>query len=124
METIGKIEEFDPKKEDWPSYVERLGHFFTANGIDEEAKKKSVFLLVIKPSAYKLTQSLVSPCKPGDLEYKDLVDTLEKHYNPVPSETVQRYKFHTHFQEPSESVAIRTCQSSGAFQSTATSTPR
>ena len=67
METIGKIEESDPKKEDWPSYVEQLGHFFKANGIDEEARKKAVFLSVIGPSANKLTRSLVSPHKLGDL---------------------------------------------------------
>ena len=30
---------------------------------------------------------------------------MKKHYNPVPSEIVQRYKFHTRFREPSESVA-------------------
>ena len=30
---FGRIDEFDSKKEDWPQYVERLDHFFAANGI-------------------------------------------------------------------------------------------
>ena len=106
MATIGKIEEFDPEKEDWPSYMEWLGHFFTANGINEEARKKAVILLVIGPSAYKLIQSLVSPRKPGDLEYKNLIDTMKKHYYLVLLEIMQRYKFHTRFREPSESVTM------------------
>ena len=122
MATIGKIGEFDPEKEDWPSYVEQLGHFFTANGIDEEARKKAVFLSVIGPSAYKLTRSLVSPRKPGDLEYKDLVDTMTKHYNPVPSRSCKGTSSIRVFgTRPSQ--LLRTCQSSGALQSTATSTP-
>ena len=85
--------------------MEQVGHFFTASGFNKEASKKAVFLSVICPGAYKLTWSLVSLRKSGDLEYKDLVDTMKKHYNPVLSEIVQRYKFHTCFQEPAESVA-------------------
>ena len=36
---LGKLEEFDATKEDWPQYVERLGYFFKANGITEAGKK-------------------------------------------------------------------------------------
>ena len=38
--TFGRIGEFEPEKEDWTSYVERLGHFFHANGIDDDDKKR------------------------------------------------------------------------------------
>ena len=34
---LGRIEEFDGSKEaDWQQYVERLAHFFTANGITDK----------------------------------------------------------------------------------------
>ena len=36
---FGKIYPFNPSQDDWPLYVERLGHVFVANGITEEAKK-------------------------------------------------------------------------------------
>ena len=36
--TLGKVEEFDGAKEDWSQYVERLGHFFAANGIDDAGR--------------------------------------------------------------------------------------
>ena len=47
---LGKIEEYDGSKEEWPQYVERMDHFFAANGIDDVSKKKSTFLAVIGPA--------------------------------------------------------------------------
>ena len=51
---LGSVDQFDPAVEDWAHYVERLGHFFSANGIvgDSEAttaKRRSTFLSVIGP---------------------------------------------------------------------------
>ena len=40
MATIGKLEEFNQDTEVWTQYVERLEHFFVANDIEEEKKKK------------------------------------------------------------------------------------
>ena len=79
---LGKIEEFE---EEWPQYVERMDHFFAANGIDNADKKKSTFLAVIGPATYSLVRNLVSPDKPGDKSYDELVDALKKQ---TPSETV------------------------------------
>ena len=33
MGTLGRVEEYEHHKEDWPQYVERLSHFFKANAI-------------------------------------------------------------------------------------------
>lgn len=49
---LGKVEEFDSKKEEWSQYVERLDHFFAANVIEDAARKRSVFLSVIGPAPY------------------------------------------------------------------------
>ena len=105
MTTIGKLEEFDSDREDWPFYAERLEPFFAANEITDASKKKSVLLSVLGATSYKLLRSLVSPAKPGDKDYADVVETMKSHYNPAPSEIVQWYKFHSRFREPSESVA-------------------
>ena len=43
---VGKVEEFDSAVDDWPSYVERLEHFFEANKI-EAGQKKPAFLACI-----------------------------------------------------------------------------
>ena len=63
--TLGKIDDFDSSKE-WPQYVERLGHIFTANDIKTAEKKRAVFLAVIGPVTYRLLHNLISPAKPGD----------------------------------------------------------
>ena len=44
MAATGKIDEFDRDKEDWPQYVERVGHFFVANAIDSAERKQALFL--------------------------------------------------------------------------------
>ena len=101
---FGKINSFNPSQDEWPLYVERLGHVFVANGIIEEEKKRAVFLSVIGASTYKLLSSLLAPVKPGEKSYTFLVDTLSEHFNPAPSEIVERFKFHTRFRKPGESV--------------------
>ncbi len=90
MNLLGTLDEFDSSEEDWPKYIERVDHFFTANGIDDAGKKKSAFL-----STYATVRNLVSPAKPGDKSYDQLVTILTDHFNPTPSETVQRFKFHS-----------------------------
>ena len=102
---LGKIEEFDALKEEWPQYVERMDHFFAANGIDNAHKKKSTFLAVIGPATYTLVRNLVSPDKPGDKSYEELIAALKNHFNPTPSETIQRSKFHSRVRKPGESIA-------------------
>ena len=102
---MGRIDEFDGSKEEWTQYVERLDHFFIANGITDGDRKKSAFIAVIGPTTYTLLRNLVSPEKSGDKSYEQLATTLKNHYNPTPSETVQRSKFNSRFRRPGESVA-------------------
>ena len=101
---FGKVSAFNPSQDEWPLYVERLGHVFVTNGITEEPKKQAIFLSVIGASNYKLLSSLVAPAKPGEKEYTELVEKLSEHFTPAPSEIVERFKFHTRFRKPGESV--------------------
>ena len=68
-------------------------------------KKKSAFLAVIGPTTYGLVRNLVSPAKPGEKAYDELVKALTDHFNATPSETVQRSCFNTRIRKPGESVA-------------------
>ena len=43
--------------------------------------------------AYKLLTSLVTPAKPGEKDYTQLVQVLIQHFDPAPSKIVQRYCF-------------------------------
>ena len=102
---FGKVEEFNSGTEDWPNYVERLNHFFKANSITTDEQKQAVFLSVIGATTYKLLRNLVSPEKPGEKSFTELVKLLSDHFNPTPSEIVQRFKFHGRFRKEGESVA-------------------
>ena len=104
--TLGRVEEFDGTREDWPQYVERMQYFFDANGIDGAEKKRAVFLSVIGAATYKTLRNLLSPIKPGEKSYLELVDVMTKHFKPAPSEIVERFKFHSRTRRPGESVGV------------------
>ncbi|XP_072122276.1 uncharacterized protein [Mobula birostris] len=91
MATFGTVIEVLEVAEDWPEYEEKLGHFFGANGITEEAKKCSILLSVCRAKNYKLIRNLAAPRKPGNIPYDELVKLVGNHYNPKPSVIVQRY---------------------------------
>ena len=103
---LGSISEFDPGKEEWQQYANRLDHFFTANEITDANKKKAVFLSVLGPSTYKLLTNLIAPAEPDTKTYKQLVDELTKHHSPKPSEVVQRLQFYSRDRKPGESVSM------------------
>ena len=44
----------------------------------------------------------MSPQKPGDKTYRELVDIMKKHHNPTPSETVERHKFNSRCRKSGE----------------------
>ena len=82
-------------KEDWSLYVERMEHFFLANGITEADKKRAVFLSVVGLSAYRIIRNLFAPKKPGEKSYVELIAALSAHFKPTPSEIVERCRFHS-----------------------------
>lgn len=122
MAHYGRIENFTGKKENqsWDLYAERLEIYFAANDLDEiplaedgsnanavkrrADKRKAILLSVIGQETYSLLRNLVSPAKPTDKSYNDLVSALKKHYEPTCSVTVERYKFHTRTRKSNESV--------------------
>ena len=102
---IGAVGKFDAEKEEWTQYAERLSHFFEANLIVDEERKKALLLTMMGPSAFKLLRNLLSPAKPGDKAFVELVETMKQHHNPTPSEIVQRYKCNSRFRQEGESIA-------------------
>ena len=103
--TRGRVDEFDGNKDDWQQYVERLEHFFLANEIDSAEKQRAVFLSAVGAATYKTLRNIVSPYKPGDKTYKELVEALSRHFKPTPSVIVEHFKFHSRVRKAGESVA-------------------
>ena len=96
---------FDPAIEDWLEYVERLSHYFAANDIVSDDKKKAILLNAVGPSTYRLIRTLASPSKVTDLSFEDIVDKARAHFCPKPSPIVKRYEFNTRLQGEGESIA-------------------
>ena len=86
-------------------YADRLTHFFTANQITNQDRKKALLLTMIGPTAFKLLRSLISPAKPDAKSYEQLVEAIKSHHNPTPGEIVQCYRFNSCFHKESESIA-------------------
>uniref|UniRef100_A0A8C4X4X8 Uncharacterized protein n=1 Tax=Erpetoichthys calabaricus TaxID=27687 RepID=A0A8C4X4X8_ERPCA len=87
MATLGRIDEFNAETGVWEEYAERLERFFHANDIDNPEKKRSILLSVCGAATA--------------VPYKSIVECLQRHYNPTPSEIVQ---LHCNFGEQLEQM--------------------
>ena len=103
--THGAISAYDPKLEDWTSYADRLKHYFIANGVTEDEKKRAILISQAGPEAHKLLRSLVGAQALDTKSYDELVQTLKEHYDPKPSFMVERYKFNCRVRGTDESIA-------------------
>ncbi|KAJ8033913.1 hypothetical protein HOLleu_24295 [Holothuria leucospilota] len=82
-----------------------MEHFFDANEIAENEKRKAVLLSSVGPKTYKLMKTLLSPATPRDKTFTELVKLVKEHECPKPSPIVQRFKFNSRKQKESETVA-------------------
>ena len=106
MAIHGGMAEFDSAIEDWQAYAERLSQYFIANDVVDATKQRAILLSVCGAKTYKLVKSLVSPQRPTDKTYAELVETLNNHHNPAPAITVSRFKFNSRVRQSNENVAM------------------
>ncbi|XP_060786568.1 LOW QUALITY PROTEIN: uncharacterized protein K02A2.6-like [Neoarius graeffei] len=102
---VGNLSAFDAKEQTWEEYCEILDQFFEANGINDGDKQRAILISVVGPATYKLIRNLVSPDKPSSKTYDQIVTMMKAHFNPKPSEIVQRYKFDSRSRQPGETVS-------------------
>ena len=105
MATQHNIGVFEPSKESWVSYIERLEQFFIATDVATNEKKRAILLSGCGPHAYRLIQSLVLPAKPGSKSFDELVKLMKEHQMPPPNPVLERFKFHTRSRQQGESMA-------------------
>ena len=84
--------------------MERANLFFQANGISEE-KQLPVFLSSIGGKTYGLLRNLLAPTLPKDKSLTEVIEVLQKHFDPKPAVIAERFKFHKREQLPGESLA-------------------
>jgi hypothetical protein len=103
VRSIGKISTFDESVETWDVYTERVDLYFQANGVPETLRVPS-FLAIVGAKTYGLLKNIVSPQKPAELTYEQILDHLNRHLNPKPSIIAERFRFHKRDQRSSESI--------------------
>ena len=101
---ISQVEEFVPGL-DWKHYVECMEMFFEVNNV-LEAKKVHVPTIptLMGNKMYALLRSIVSPRRPKELSFAEIVDNLAKHLDPKPIVIAEHFKFHKAEQQESESI--------------------
>ena len=93
---FGKLEEFDMAiGKDRIQYIERMEYYFQANKITKSDTKRAILISAMGEKAYKLMHSLISPAKPNNNSFGQLVEAMRGHLCPPPSEIVQHYKFNS-----------------------------
>ena len=105
---FGRVGELNVACETFSAYVERMEMFFTANNIVEitgegsfaanrvvASRKRAIFLTEVGPEVYSTLSNLLVPTKPKDTPFMDIVQILEKPYNPKLLEIAQSFHFGT-----------------------------
>lgn len=105
MATHGSVSAYDPSVEDWTTYTQRLHHYFVANDVETEVKKRSILLSACGAATYKLIRNLIAEDKLESTPYEDIVKLVKAHYDPTPSAIMQRYKFNSRTRAEGESVS-------------------
>ena len=104
LATVGRIEEFNPKKERISAYLERVELFFIANGV-KDAKQVATLLSVIGGKTYALLRDLLASDKPSSKSLRQQQKTLQTHLEPKPVVIAERFQFHQRNQNSGKSVA-------------------
>ena len=105
MATHGTLGEFNPTREGWTSYAERLELYFTATDIVTEKKQQAILLSICDAEMYRLIRDLVAPTNSTDKTFAELVKIVKNYHQPPPSTIVQRFYFNTRIQEMEETVS-------------------
>ena len=97
MSTFGKLEEFDRDCDTWELYIERIR--------SEVKATVEILLSSVGKKVYKLMCDLLAPEKPGNKPYPEFCSMVKNHFNPKPSESVQRHKFNNRFRANGDSIS-------------------
>ena len=102
----GTVGAFNSSQGEWSEYAERLVHYFVANDIMVEEKRRAILLTAVGPGTYRLLKTLASPKKLEEFTFKELVELAATHFNPKPSPIVKRFEFNSRCQKQGESIAV------------------
>jgi hypothetical protein len=107
---IGQIEEFNPDTDKWDIYIERINTFFEANEIEDDSKKRAIFLTSFGVRGYTVLRNLCTPKKPAEEAWADIQKKLWTHFSPKTNPIVERRDFYKRDRVDGERVAAYLAQ--------------
>ena len=101
MARHGIINEYWSTQEHWLAYTERMQWYFPTNNVKSTKKQRAIFLSSDVSANQEFTGT-----KQASREIDKLVQLVQEHHQPPPSESVQWYTFNTHSRKQRESLAL------------------
>lgn len=102
--SIGRIEHFNVREDNWKLYVDRLEQYFVVNKIEENLQVPTL-ITVIGAEGYELLVNLCTPDEPKQKKFKEIKEVMGRHLQPKPSVLAERYKFRHRKQNQGEGIA-------------------
>ena len=108
---IPPFENFNSSRENFKMYRQRFENYLTMKGVFEDKMLCSQMLLnSIGPSHYQLIISLISPKKPTELSYDELIKCTEDHLCPKKNVLVAQHTFLSTYQQENQTIASYVAQ--------------
>ena len=92
MVSVGILVEYQPD-EDWEDFADQLGQYFITNKmavVEDAERHRAVLLTACGKTTYALMKDLVTPDKPKDKTFDELIEIVSRHYKPKPGKIVSR----------------------------------
>ncbi|XP_077547592.1 uncharacterized protein LOC144159776 [Haemaphysalis longicornis] len=103
MSHLAKLSEFDPRTQNFDSYLERFKLFTIANDVKLE-KVLPVFLTATGAETYEVLKRLVVPGAAANKTFAEVKQLLQGHISPSSSGIAKRCKFNRRVQNEQETV--------------------
>lgn len=109
MASFGHVEECECENGDFHASCEQMGQYFVVNDNAAEAAPKhvAIFITFMGPKTYwySLLKDLITPQKPLEMSYDNLVGALKTHLSVKALVTCEWFRFQKRLQEDGESAA-------------------
>ena len=102
--TYGAIAEFFSSQQTWTIYIECPEQYLMANKIEDANEQRAVLLHVCGLATYRLIRNLVSPKKPVQLKFAEIIEIVNE---LKPSLIVKRFHFYERSCQDGESISTR-----------------
>lgn len=98
------IESYNRNLSTWRRWVERFEITCAICKIVEDAERRLLILRFMGQTAYNTLSDRISPKKPLEVDYKDIVESLAQFFDPEPLELVENFRYHKRYQLENETI--------------------